>query len=80
MKFTCVDRLFFASGIAPDVINDPRNFLICPSLTKNSAAHVVVKAGSSSGCGSHPDLFMKQRGDDQRRLLRARSHVGSGYT
>jgi hypothetical protein len=38
------------------------------------------EAGSSSGCGSHPELFIKQRRDERRRLLRAHSHVGSGYT
>ncbi len=38
------------------------------------------KAESSSGCGSHPELFMRQRGDERRKLLRAHSHVGSCYT
>ena len=39
---TCLALLFLASGTAPDLIHEPRNSLLSPSLSKNSAAQVVV--------------------------------------
>ena len=38
----CVARLFFASWMAPDVIHNPRNSLLSPSLSKNSATYGVA--------------------------------------
>ena len=39
---TCLALLFLASGTAPDLIHEPTNSLLFPSLSKNSAAQVVV--------------------------------------
>ena len=34
---TCLALLFLASGTAPDLIHEPKNSLLSPSLSKNSA-------------------------------------------
>ena len=39
---TCLALLFLASGTAPDLIHEPNSSLLSPSLSKNSAAQVVV--------------------------------------
>jgi hypothetical protein len=39
---TCLARLFLASCTALDLIHEPRNSLLSPSLGKNSAAQVVA--------------------------------------
>ena len=39
---TCLALLFLASCTAPDLIHEPRNSLLSPSLSQNSAAQVVV--------------------------------------